>query len=124
MNDLASDAGVSLAAHASDARLSDPLNDFARTRSAKPNLTSLGFTPRQTDVLALLLQGQSNKLIARGLDVSVETVKDHVAALLRKLNVASRTQAVLVVTELSRRQSLVASSVELRATSSHAPRFI
>jgi len=56
---------------------------------------------RQTDVLGLLLRGQSNKLIARELDLSVETVKDHVAAVLRALGVNSRTQAVLAVSQMS-----------------------
>jgi DNA-binding NarL/FixJ family response regulator len=63
-------------------------------------LAGLGLTPRQTDVLALLLQGKPNKLIARDLNVSVETVKDHVAAVLRALNVSSRTQAVLAVSQM------------------------
>jgi len=65
-----------------------------------PTLAGLGLTPRQTDVLALLLQGKPNKLIARDLNVSVETVKDHVAAVLRALNVSSRTQAVLAVGQM------------------------
>lgn len=64
-------------------------------------LERFGLTPRQTDVLALLLQGKPNKLIARELKLSVETVKDHVAAVLRALNVTSRTQAVLVVSRLT-----------------------
>ena len=67
----------------------------------QPSLESLGLTPRQTDVLALLLQGNPNKLIARELGVSVETVKDHVAAVLRALGVSSRTQAVLAVSQMS-----------------------
>ncbi len=67
----------------------------------QPSLASLGLTPRQTDVLALLLQGKPNKLIARDLGVSVETVKDHVAAVLRALCVSSRTQAVLAVSQMS-----------------------
>jgi DNA-binding NarL/FixJ family response regulator len=62
---------------------------------------SLGLTPRQADVLALLLQGLPNKLIARELSLSVETVKDHVAAVLRALNVNSRTQAVLAVSQMT-----------------------
>jgi DNA-binding NarL/FixJ family response regulator len=66
-----------------------------------PSLASLGLTPRQTDVLALLLQGNPNKLIARELGLSVETVKDHVAAVLRTLGVSSRTQAVLAVSQMS-----------------------
>lgn len=67
-------------------------------------LESLGLTPRQTEVLGLLLQGKPNKLIARDLKLSVETVKDHVAAVLRTLNVSSRTQAVLAVGQMSRQQ--------------------
>jgi DNA-binding NarL/FixJ family response regulator len=66
----------------------------------QPSLASLGLTPRQTDVLALLLKGHPNKLIARELGLSVETVKDHVAAVLRALNVSSRTQAVLAVGQM------------------------
>ena len=58
-------------------------------------------TPRQTEVLALLLQGLPNKLIARQLNLSVETVKDHVAAVLRALGVNSRTQAVLAVSQMT-----------------------
>jgi DNA-binding NarL/FixJ family response regulator len=69
-----------------------------------PSLESLGLTPRQTDVLALLLRGQPNKLIARELNVSVETVKDHVAAVLRALGVSSRTQAVLAVSQMTQAQ--------------------
>jgi DNA-binding NarL/FixJ family response regulator len=69
-----------------------------------PSIESLGLTPRQTDVLALLLRGQPNKLIARELNVSVETVKDHVAAVLRALGVSSRTQAVLAVSQMTQAQ--------------------
>jgi DNA-binding NarL/FixJ family response regulator len=71
-------------------------------------LAELGLTPRQTDVLALLLKGQPNKLIARELNLSVETVKDHVAAVLRALNVSSRTQAVLAVGQMSSQGGLSA----------------
>ena len=66
----------------------------AGTRPAHPGF---GLTPRQTEVLGLLLQGKPNKLIARELNVSVDTVKDHVAAVLRALKVTTRTQAVLAV---------------------------
>lgn len=70
-------------------------------------LASTGLTPRQIDVLELLLQGQSNKLIARALHLSVETVKDHVAAVLRSLNVSTRTQAVLAAGQILRPGSQV-----------------
>lgn len=66
-------------------------------------LDSLALTPRQTDVLALLLQGKPNKIIARELGVSVETIKDHVAAVLKALGVSSRTQAVLAVSQMVQR---------------------
>lgn len=66
----------------------------------RPGLEGLALTPRQRDVLGLLLQGKPNKLIARELKLSVETVKDHVAAVLRVLNVNSRTQAVLTVSRM------------------------
>ena len=82
----------------------DMTHDTAAARGLRPpapTLAALGITPRQTDVLALLLQGQSNKLIARELGLSVETVKDHVAAVLRALNVGSRTQAVLAVSQMA-----------------------
>jgi DNA-binding NarL/FixJ family response regulator len=70
-----------------------------------PNLRHLGLTVRQTDVLNLLLKGQPNKLIARELGLSVETVKDHVAAVLRTLGVSSRTQAVIAASKVLQKHS-------------------
>jgi DNA-binding NarL/FixJ family response regulator len=64
------------------------------------SLQHLGLTPRQQDVLSGLLKGLPNKLIARELRLSVETVKDHVRAVLRTLNVTTRTQAVLAVSRM------------------------
>lgn len=64
------------------------------------SLAHLGLTPRQHDVLSGLLKGLPNKLIARELNLSVDTVKDHVASVLRALNVTSRTQAVLAVSRM------------------------
>jgi len=69
-----------------------------------PTIDDIGLTPRQTEVLSLLLQGLPNKLIARQLNLSVETVKDHVAAVLRALGVSSRTQAVLAVSQMTQGQ--------------------
>lgn len=62
--------------------------------------SELGLTERQVEVLRLLVQGQSNKLIARKLDLAEATVKAHVTAVLRALKVTTRTQAVLAVGEL------------------------
>jgi DNA-binding NarL/FixJ family response regulator len=69
-----------------------------------PSFEELGITPRQADVLMLLLQGKSNKDIARRLGLSVETIKDHVAAVLRALGVSSRTQAVLAVGQMTQQR--------------------
>ena len=80
--------------------LRDQAQDSGFQTAAAPH-ADLGLTPRQTDVLALLLKGHPNKLIARELILSVETVKDHVAAVVRTLGVSSRTQAVLAVGQMS-----------------------
>ena len=73
--------------------------------TAPPSLEALGLSRRQADVLAFLLQGLPNKLIAREMGISVDTVKDHVAAVLRALGVASRTQAVLVVSQMTQQSA-------------------
>lgn len=78
-----------------------PLPAAPEPQQTLRSFESLGLTPRQADVLALLLQGLPNKLIARELSLSVETVKDHVAAVLRALGVNSRTQAVLAVSQMT-----------------------
>ena len=54
-------------------------------------------TERQREVLALLVAGLSNKLIARRLDIAESTVKIHVSAILREVRVTSRTQALIAV---------------------------
>jgi DNA-binding NarL/FixJ family response regulator len=58
----------------------------------------LGLTGRQLDVLALMMQGKSNKLICRHLNLAEPTVKNHVSSILKALNVNNRTEAVLAVT--------------------------
>lgn len=75
---------------------------LASCGSEANDLARLGLTSRQTEVLARLLCGHSNKEIARDLRLSVETIKDHVAAVLRALSVHSRTQAVLAVERMLR----------------------
>ncbi len=52
-------------------------------------------TERETEVLQLLADGQSNKEIARKLQIAETTVKSHVKSIMQKLDVASRTQAAL-----------------------------
>ena len=57
-------------------------------------------TPRQREVLALLGQGKSNKEIARVLQLAEGTVKLHVTAILKALNVNNRTRAVVAASQL------------------------
>ena len=57
-------------------------------------------TPRQCDTLALLIEGQSNKEIARNLGLLESTVKAHIKVIMKKLNAQNRTQAALAATDL------------------------
>jgi DNA-binding CsgD family transcriptional regulator len=54
----------------------------------------IALTQRELDVLALMAEGASNKMIARQLGISVHTVKFHVGSLLDKLDATGRTDAV------------------------------
>jgi DNA-binding NarL/FixJ family response regulator len=60
----------------------------------------LGLTDRQIDVLGLMMQGKSNKAIGRTLDLAEPTVRNHVTAVLRALNVTNRTEAVIAAAAL------------------------
>jgi DNA-binding NarL/FixJ family response regulator len=64
-----------------------------------PTPASLGLTERQIEVLALIMKGRTNKHICRQLNLAEPTVKNHVTAILRALQVSSRTEAVLAVTQ-------------------------
>jgi DNA-binding NarL/FixJ family response regulator len=65
----------------------------ARTPANGPD--ALGLSARQVDVLHHIARGASNKVICRELGLAERTVKAHVTAILRALNVSSRTQAAL-----------------------------
>ena len=69
-------------------------------------------TPQQFRVLGALCSGQLNKQIAYDLDVSEATVKAHVTAVMRKLGVATRTQAVLAAGRLATDSARVRPSAE------------
>jgi DNA-binding NarL/FixJ family response regulator len=66
-------------------------------------------TPQQVRVLMMLSQGLLNKQIAYELDVSEATVKAHVSAILQKLGVESRTQAVILAAKIEKMQELAVS---------------
>lgn len=65
--------------------------EFRRNEAA---IRSLGLSPREFEILALLASGQSNKEMARTLGVSPNTVKTHVARVYEKLAVQRRVQAI------------------------------
>ena len=68
--------------------------------SPHPGLPLEPLTEREREVLRLLLEGASNREIARHLVLSVNTVKRHVYNLCGKLGVQSRTQAIIRVRDL------------------------
>lgn len=68
-----------------------PRKAFVRNHAA---IAALGLSARECEVLEMLAAGHANKVIARQLDISPNTVKTHVARVYEKLTVASRTQAV------------------------------
>lgn len=72
-----------------------PEEDHSTTEIA----AEIGLTPRQMDVLEHICQGKSNKVIARDLDLTEGTVKLHVTAILKALNVQNRTEAVIEATK-------------------------
>lgn len=71
----------------------------ALTMTSQPG-NSVPLSRRQTEVLHLLVQGRSNKQIARDLGLAEGTVKIHVAALFHKLQVTSRTAAAVAGAKL------------------------
>jgi DNA-binding NarL/FixJ family response regulator len=65
-----------------------------------------GISPREREVLALLLDGMPNKLIARRLDISEKTVKSHLTSIFRQIGVTDRVQAILWVERQGLRDDL------------------
>jgi DNA-binding NarL/FixJ family response regulator len=61
---------------------------------------SSSLTQRETDILALLAEGKSNRDISRALFLSEKTVKAHLAAIFRKLGVTNRTQAAMAAVSM------------------------
>ena len=77
--------------------------DREAVRPSSLTYRDVGLTDRQAEVLSLLIQGKSNKLICRELGLAEGTVKIHVTAILKALNVVNRTQAVVAVSRLGLR---------------------
>jgi DNA-binding CsgD family transcriptional regulator len=71
----------------------DAIVGTSPTAATEPD-ANVTLTARELEVLALLAEGASNKLIGRRLGISAHTAKYHVAQLLEKLDAVSRTDAV------------------------------
>jgi len=80
------------------ARPTDEKQPAANRPTVSP--ADLGLTERQVDVLSLMMQGKSNKAICRVLNLAEPTVKNHVTAILKALQVSNRTEAVIAVGQL------------------------
>lgn len=74
-----------------------PRGRFERNTAA---LATLGISEREAEVLDLLAEGCANKVIARRLGISPNTVKTHIQRVYEKLSVESRTQAIAKAREL------------------------
>jgi DNA-binding NarL/FixJ family response regulator len=77
----------------------------------------IGLTERQAQILTLLVQGKSNKLIAREFGLSGSTIKAHISAIMKALHVANRTQAVVAVGRLGLRLDQTTGVPETRRAS-------
>jgi DNA-binding NarL/FixJ family response regulator len=77
-----------------------PLGSAAGSAQTLEHLRNV-LTERQVEVLQLLSQGKPNKLIGRALGISEGTVKIHLAAIFRALNVRNRTEAVVAAQSLT-----------------------
>lgn len=80
--------------------LDEALLDALRPRSLPADAPVEGLTPREREVLDLLSEGLSNRRIADRLGIGERTVKFHVNAILGKLGVSTRTEAVVVAVRL------------------------
>lgn len=89
-------AAIEAAIRSALAGRSAPASRPADTPDATIRAAVAGLTPTQLKVLLAVLDGQLNKQIAHNLGMSVATVKAHMTAVMRKLDVSNRTQAALV----------------------------
>lgn len=78
-----------------DESISTLLANVLRNENRSPPLNQIEFTSREEQIVSLIAEGKSNKVIARELGISDGTVKVHVKNVLRKLNLSSRLEAAV-----------------------------
>jgi DNA-binding CsgD family transcriptional regulator len=82
----------------------EEVSSLQQEASSKAADVTAQLTPREIEMLNYLTQGYSNKKIARELNISEHTVKNHITSVLGKLNATDRTEAVVIAI----RQGLIA----------------
>lgn len=92
-------AGEPVVAEAMTAKLIARLQSGGSSQRVEPPSELDKLTPREKDILACLARGESNKIIARTLNVAESTVKIHVQNILKKLSLSSRVQAAVFAVE-------------------------
>jgi two-component system nitrate/nitrite response regulator NarL len=85
-----------------DPSLATPTPDFdTATEEPDPKIATVRLWPREDQILRCLIEGKSNKLIARELSITESTVKVHIQGVLRKVNAQNRTQAAIRANRLA-----------------------
>lgn len=74
----------------------DSVGTAAPTPGSEPGSPLAGLTPRERDILEMIVDGAPNKVIARALELQEVTVKAHLRNMFRKLGIANRTEAARV----------------------------
>ena len=72
----------------------DALKPSTEARAARSGIGPTALTAREQEILEMIAEGMSNRIIANRLGISSQTVKFHVASILAKLGAGSRTEAV------------------------------
>ena len=73
------------------------MDNLLEASSAKNHLQNFNLTPRQIDVLTMMMRGFPNKRIASQLAISEPTVKEHISNILKKIGVNSRVEAITLL---------------------------
>lgn len=76
-----------------------PSDALIKGMSHRQEAHEVGLTPREEEILRYIAKGLSNKCIAREIDVTEGTVKVHIKAILKKLDMGNRTQAAIYAYE-------------------------
>lgn len=113
---------IELQPHLGNARLlAQAFDDVDQAMSDPAAFQRLGFSPRESDTLSLLVAGKTNAEIAQVLGITLPTVKGHVTSIFDKLGVDNRHAAVLQARRLLRPPGATSAPTTRRASTVAAP---